>query len=228
MPSSGPSASTPMASVGLPWTSISWQRPGREQRVLEFLESLGYETLHVSTGYSNHLHPLPAMGRVDLVYVGGDTGRLLFGQCARALDLGGQRLPVPRPEHLAAMKVQAMKNDPSRTLQDMADIQFLLRSPGSTRMRFAVTSSVPGCWSATVRSSGSREFLSLDEDLPTTADDVAALAGLRRRGPTDLAGYLRFLAGFPAPPAARPARPARTRRSATFELRPTERRWEEF
>ena len=63
---------------------------GARQRILEFLESLGYETLHVSTGYSNHLHPLPAMGRVDLVYVGGDTGRLLFGQCARSLDLAGQ------------------------------------------------------------------------------------------------------------------------------------------
>lgn len=101
-----------------------------QRRVLAFLESLGYETLHVSTGYSNHVHPTPAMGRVDLVYVGGETGRLLFGQCVRALDLGGQHLPVPRPEHLAAMKVQAMKNDPRRTLQEMADIQFLLRVPG--------------------------------------------------------------------------------------------------
>ena len=103
---------------------------GARERVLAFLEFLGYETLHVSTGYSNHLHPLPTMGRVDFLYVGGDTGRLLFGQCVRALDLGERRLPVPRPEHLAAMKVQAMKNDPSRTLQEMADIQFLLRLPG--------------------------------------------------------------------------------------------------
>jgi hypothetical protein len=38
-------------------------------------------------------------------------------------------LPVPRPEHLAAMKVQAMKNDPERTLREMADIQFLLSLP---------------------------------------------------------------------------------------------------
>jgi hypothetical protein len=99
-------------------------------RVLVFLESLGYETLHVSAGYSNHVHAMPAMGRVDLVYVGGDTGRLLFGQCVRTLELGERRLPVPRPEHLAAMKVQAMKNDPRRTLQELADIQFLLGVPG--------------------------------------------------------------------------------------------------
>jgi hypothetical protein len=36
---------------------------------------------------------------------------------------------VPRPEHLVAMKVQSMKNDPSRALQDMADVQALLRLP---------------------------------------------------------------------------------------------------
>jgi hypothetical protein len=43
--------------------------------------------------------------------------------------LGGRSVPVPRAEHLAAMKIHAMKNDPSRTLQEMADIQFLLRLP---------------------------------------------------------------------------------------------------
>jgi hypothetical protein len=42
----------------------------------------------------------------------------------------GTTLLVPRPEHLAAMKVQAMKNDPSRTFQDLADIQALLSLPG--------------------------------------------------------------------------------------------------
>jgi hypothetical protein len=36
-------------------------------------------------------------------------------------------VPVPRKEHLIAMKVQAMKNDPSRTLQEMSDIGYLLK-----------------------------------------------------------------------------------------------------
>jgi hypothetical protein len=40
---------------------------------------------------------------------------------------------VPRPEHLAAMKVHAMKNDPERSLQEMADIRFLLTLPGVDR-----------------------------------------------------------------------------------------------
>lgn len=53
---------------------------------------------------------------------------------ARALLQAGPRaLPVPRPEHLVAMKVHAMKNDPALTLQDLADVRFLLALPGVDR-----------------------------------------------------------------------------------------------
>jgi hypothetical protein len=100
-----------------------------QPRLIPFLESLGYETLHRSPGYSNHLHPHPDLGRLDFVYVSGETSRLLFGGGGTTLQLGEHVVPVPRPEHLAAMKIHAMKQDPSRTLQDMADIEFLLRLP---------------------------------------------------------------------------------------------------
>jgi hypothetical protein len=100
-----------------------------QEKLVPFLESLGYETIYRSSGYSNHLHALPDLGRVDFIYVEGETGRRLFGG-GTTLVLGDRRVPVPRPEHLAAMKVHAMKNDPSRTLQEMADVQFLLRLPG--------------------------------------------------------------------------------------------------
>jgi hypothetical protein len=84
--------------------------------------------LYRSAGYSNHVHALADLGRLDFVYVDSETGRLLFRGGA-TLQLGEHRVPVPRPEHLIAMKVHAMKNDPSRTLREMADIQFLLSLP---------------------------------------------------------------------------------------------------
>ena len=37
-------------------------------------------------------------------------------------------------QHIAALKVRAMKNDPARTLQDMADVRFLLTLPGVDRV----------------------------------------------------------------------------------------------
>jgi predicted nucleotidyltransferase len=107
----------------------SWIQP----KLLEFVQRLGYETLHVSTGYSNHVHPDASLGRVDFVYVDSETARRLFLATGSTLELEGMRIPVPRAEHLAAMKVQAMKNDPSRRLQEMADIQFLARLPGVDR-----------------------------------------------------------------------------------------------
>lgn len=100
-----------------------------QQEVVGFLESLGYRTLHRSTGYSNHQHPDSERGGIDLVYVQEPTSGRIFA-AVRILDgPGGMRIPVPRPEHLIAMKVVAMKNDPSRTYQDMADIRFLLSLP---------------------------------------------------------------------------------------------------
>jgi len=100
------------------------------ERLVTFLESLGYETLYSSPGYSNHLHPKPELGRVDLIYVDGETARRLFESPGASLRLGGHDLKVPRAEHLAAMKVHAMKNDPGRALQEMADIRFLLQLDG--------------------------------------------------------------------------------------------------
>jgi nucleotidyltransferase AbiEii toxin of type IV toxin-antitoxin system len=98
-------------------------------RLVSFLESIGYETLYVSPGYSNHLHRDPAMGRVDVIYVDGATKEALFAGRGATLRFGKRELQVPRVEHLAAMKVHAMKNDPGRALQEMADIRFLMALP---------------------------------------------------------------------------------------------------
>ncbi len=95
-----------------------------------FLESLGYKTIHRSSGYSCHLHEDASYGRIDFVYVAGETSRRLFAEANSGFEFEGFNIPVPRPEHLAAMKVHAIKNDPSRTHQDLADIQFLLGLPG--------------------------------------------------------------------------------------------------
>jgi len=97
--------------------------------LVSLLESLGYETLYCSEGYSNHAHPLSGLGRVDCIYVGEPTATSLF-ESATAAPILGRTIRVPKPEHLAAMKVLAMKNDPSRTFREMVDLQFILGLPG--------------------------------------------------------------------------------------------------
>jgi hypothetical protein len=101
-----------------------------QEALVGFLEAQGYETLHRSAGFSNHLHGSPDRGRLDIVYVDQATARPLFAGSRPLLKLGDHKALVPRAEHLAAMKVQAIKNDPRRELQDLADVQALLRLPG--------------------------------------------------------------------------------------------------
>jgi len=98
--------------------------------LLTFLDALGYERLHVSDGFSNHLHPDPVWGRVDFIYLDDRTADLIFARAVRSRVLPGVEMLAPSPEHIAAMKVQAMKNDPARTFKELADIQFLLQVPG--------------------------------------------------------------------------------------------------
>jgi hypothetical protein len=100
-----------------------------QKKIIAHLESLGFETLYSSTGYSNHLHPLSGLGRIDFVYVKGDTAEIVFKEVVRILLFYNLSVPVARPEHIVALKVFAMKNDPNRALREMADIKELLRLP---------------------------------------------------------------------------------------------------
>jgi hypothetical protein len=96
------------------------------------LEAAGYETLYRSEGFSNHVHADPSLGRVDFIYLEPGTAELLFA-AARPVPWGGLRVLVPSPLHMIAMKVHAMKNDPSRSLREMADVQHLLLLEGVDR-----------------------------------------------------------------------------------------------
>ncbi|HVS13746.1 MAG TPA: nucleotidyl transferase AbiEii/AbiGii toxin family protein [Thermoanaerobaculia bacterium] len=98
------------------------------EELVAFLEACGYETLHVSTGYSNHLAKGEGKQRVDIVYVDAATARQLFAGAVTRDALPGLEIAVPRAEHLIAMKVRAMSNDPSRRFQDLADVQALMRT----------------------------------------------------------------------------------------------------
>jgi hypothetical protein len=97
------------------------------------LEAIGYVTLYRSPGFSNHQHADREWGRLDVIYVNEATASRLFAASRTVPGPGGRPIRVPRPEHLIAMKVQAIKNAPERLWQDMADIGYLARLPGIDR-----------------------------------------------------------------------------------------------
>lgn len=125
-----------MAAYGLPRTTLDMDLvvdgAGQEE-LIRHLESLGYETLNRSAGYSNHVHREPGMGSVDFVYLAGETAEKVFSAGREVPGPGGRPVLVPSPEHLAAMKVLAMKNDPVRTFQELGDIRHLIAVAGADR-----------------------------------------------------------------------------------------------
>jgi hypothetical protein len=106
---------------------------GAQDAVVAFMESRGFATLHRSSGYSNHVHADPERGRVDFVYVRGETAKHLFAGLRTVTGPAGHPIAVPRPEHLIAMKVQAMRDAPERTWQEMVDIGYLVTLEGVDR-----------------------------------------------------------------------------------------------
>jgi hypothetical protein len=171
-----------------------------QSRLLSFLAEKGYETLYVSPGYSNHLHPDSGRGRVDVVYVSGETSRRLFAE-TRPLSIAGRVVPVPRPETLAGMKVHAMRNDPERRHRSSRTSDFSSRYPTWIAKRFGHTSRRPEWESSTKNSKRRPDPLDLARDLPTTPADVAAQR--RRNQHYEMSGedYLRLS------PASIPSRP---------------------
>lgn len=112
-----------MAALGLMRTTLDLDfvvEREVQDRLVSWMESVGYDTLHRSRGFSNHLHEDPELGRVDFVYVTGDTAESLFAELRWLPGPADRRIPVPRPEHLAAMKAAAMRSDPGRTFQTRA------------------------------------------------------------------------------------------------------------
>jgi hypothetical protein len=104
-----------------------------QQQVVAFAESIGYETLQVTSAFSNHVHPDGARGRVDFMYLSYATASRVFDDASLKAVLGGRELPVASPEHLAMMKAVSMANNPHRALYEGEDVRVLLNVPGVDR-----------------------------------------------------------------------------------------------
>jgi hypothetical protein len=109
-------------------------RRAYRERTVAFLESLGFETTFCSDAFSNHVHPLGA-ARVDMMYVEEETAREIFGEARRRMVFEGHEVPVASAEHLVAMKLFAISNDPERAYRDFGDIRELLRRADLDRSR---------------------------------------------------------------------------------------------
>lgn len=99
----------------------------RQEDVLAWAGQVGYECLHSSRGFSNHLHPQSSWGRLDVIYLRDATRSDVLGNSRRLQGPGGLSVPVVEARHLIAMKAYSCKVDPGRRSQDLSDVRALAR-----------------------------------------------------------------------------------------------------
>jgi len=97
----------------------------REQ-IIEYLESMDFETINCTDAFSNHLFPAGSI-RLDLLYVNGETASLIFESLEEKKLFGELKIPVVSPEHLVALKLFAASADPERKFKELADIKELIK-----------------------------------------------------------------------------------------------------
>jgi predicted nucleotidyltransferase len=97
------------------------------EKVDAVMKKLGYECRFRSENVSQYVSQLRLFGEVDYLHAFRSAS---IGMLERAVEkeiFGGElKIKVVRPEDLIGLKLQAVKNDPSRKEIDMADIKALV------------------------------------------------------------------------------------------------------
>jgi len=99
---------------------------GHRNAIINFLESLGYETYASSNAFSQHQHPISDMGRIDFLYITGKTAETMFKEAVSRPVFAQKTIKVVKPEHLIALKLYAISCNPDRFHREMDDIGNLL------------------------------------------------------------------------------------------------------
>jgi Uncharacterised nucleotidyltransferase len=96
------------------------------EKVSQIMKELGYERVFTSENVSQFRSALKLFGEVDFLHAFRQASvEMLDGAVEKEIFGGESKIKVLRPEHMIGLKLQAVKNDPSRKEQDLADIEAL-------------------------------------------------------------------------------------------------------
>ncbi len=90
------------------------------------MQKMGYERKFKSDNVSQYVSPLPVFGEIDYIHAFRQASLEMLERAAGKEIFGGQfKIKVLMPEDIIGLKLQAMRNNPSRKDADMADIKAL-------------------------------------------------------------------------------------------------------
>lgn len=102
------------------------------EKVRHIVEGMGYRCIHASENVSQFLSDDKRQGKLDFLHAFRPASLLMLEHSKlKTIFDGEQTIPVVIPEDLIGLKIQALNNDPSRSLLDMADIEALMKIFGS-------------------------------------------------------------------------------------------------
>ncbi len=97
------------------------------KKVDKIMEGLGYECKFRSENVSQYVSQLEIFGEVDFLHA---FREISLGMLQRAEERdafnGAVKIKVLKPEDIIGLKLQAIKNNPSREKRNMTDIESLL------------------------------------------------------------------------------------------------------
>jgi len=96
-------------------------------KIKKILRAKGYKLLHESEDILNFESEDRELGRVDFLLAHRKYTKEMLNRAQAKILFEGIKIKVLRNEDIIGLKVQASSNDPSRYLQDMADIKALLQ-----------------------------------------------------------------------------------------------------
>ncbi len=91
------------------------------------MKELGYECRHRSENVSQYVSPLKIFGEVDFLHAFRKASLEMIEHADEKEVFGGfLKIKVVKPEDIIGLKLQAVKNNPSRQENEIADIESLL------------------------------------------------------------------------------------------------------
>jgi Uncharacterised nucleotidyltransferase len=97
------------------------------EKVTLVMQELRYERKFQSENVSQFVSALNLFGEVDFLHAFRQTSIEMLDRAVEKEIFGGEaRIKVLLPEDLIGLKLQAIKNNPSRKEQDLADIELLV------------------------------------------------------------------------------------------------------
>lgn len=96
-------------------------------KVEAIMKKLGYDCRYKSENVSQYISPLIVLGEVDFIHAFREPSiKMLQRAEEKSVFNDVLKIRVLKPEDLVALKLQAIKNDPSRKPADALDIKTLL------------------------------------------------------------------------------------------------------